>query len=194
MKDQLESLIDSKSLQAVLSAIAEICAEKAEHIRTNWQDNATARVWDQGAKRIATLADQTATSPLARLRHHVTEAIERGESVAVAGIPSAIAAHTPGPWTAAGWSSNGTPVIAKDPRKQFAREVCLVRCDFTHGSGGSPNDSADYEVATTKGNARLIAAAPELLAALVESIAVLEANGLHHAADQARAAVAKARP
>lgn len=42
----LESLIDSTNLQSVLMGLSEICGEKAEHIRTNWQDTQTARVWD----------------------------------------------------------------------------------------------------------------------------------------------------
>lgn len=37
-KEQLESLIDAKRLSKVVSLISEICSEKAEHIRDNWQD------------------------------------------------------------------------------------------------------------------------------------------------------------
>ena len=45
--ETLESLIDGANLGAVLMALSEICGEKAEHIRANWQDAATARVWDE---------------------------------------------------------------------------------------------------------------------------------------------------
>lgn len=52
-RDTLEALVDSASLGAVLEALVEICREKAEHIRTNWQDRETAHVWDTGAGRVA---------------------------------------------------------------------------------------------------------------------------------------------
>lgn len=45
-RDALESLIDSTSVVAVMQALSEICGEKAEHIRTNWQDAKLAREWD----------------------------------------------------------------------------------------------------------------------------------------------------
>jgi hypothetical protein len=43
---KLEGLVDASSLQGVLMALSEICGEKAEHIRTNWQDRGLARQWD----------------------------------------------------------------------------------------------------------------------------------------------------
>ena len=67
-----------------------------------------------------------------KLRHHVTGAIERGESQAIAGITQN--QHTPGPWR---WEDK-TLIGSND---------CFVDKD----------DAAD---------ARLIAAAPELLSAL----------------------------
>ena len=51
-KDTLEALIDATSLRAVVAAIAEIARNKAEHIRTNWQDNITAQAWDMSASRL----------------------------------------------------------------------------------------------------------------------------------------------
>jgi hypothetical protein len=55
-RDTLEALVDSANLGAVLEALVEICGEKAEHIRANWQDRETARVWDTGAGRVARAA------------------------------------------------------------------------------------------------------------------------------------------
>lgn len=43
---QLEALVDGASLQGVLMALSDICGEKAEHVRTNWQDRGLARQWD----------------------------------------------------------------------------------------------------------------------------------------------------
>ena len=48
-REQLEALIDATDLAAVLMALSEICGEKAEHIRSNWQDERTARCWDSAA-------------------------------------------------------------------------------------------------------------------------------------------------
>ena len=48
----LETLIDNADLAAVLMALSEICAEKAEHVRTQWGDNLLARYWDTAAGEI----------------------------------------------------------------------------------------------------------------------------------------------
>lgn len=48
----LESMIDRYALSGTTEALAHIASEKAEHIRENWQDNQTAKVWDDAAKRL----------------------------------------------------------------------------------------------------------------------------------------------
>ena len=45
----LEALIDRAGLCAVLQSLSTICNDKADHIRTNWQDNVTAKAWDSAA-------------------------------------------------------------------------------------------------------------------------------------------------
>lgn len=55
-KDTLEMLIDHNSLDAVLDALSVICAEKAEHLTSNWQDKAAARDWIKASN----LVDATA--------------------------------------------------------------------------------------------------------------------------------------
>jgi hypothetical protein len=60
----LESLIDSLGLEQVLTAMATVCYDKAEHIRANWQDNATAGVWDAAGRWVMALSS-----------HHVIKAI-----------------------------------------------------------------------------------------------------------------------
>ena len=52
----IEPLLDQSSLADVLLAIARVCNEKAEHLRCNWQDEASAKVWDKAAKRIDELS------------------------------------------------------------------------------------------------------------------------------------------
>jgi len=48
--DELEAMIDRHGLTHVVTGLSLICSEKAEHIRCNWQDHGTAKVWDADAK------------------------------------------------------------------------------------------------------------------------------------------------
>lgn len=50
MRDKLETIMDASSVQSMLDMMATICELKADHIRENWQDQQTARVWDQAAR------------------------------------------------------------------------------------------------------------------------------------------------
>jgi len=45
LQEQLESLIDREGLDEVLTAIEQVCSDKADHVRTNWQDHKTADWW-----------------------------------------------------------------------------------------------------------------------------------------------------
>ena len=83
--------------------------------------------------------------PLDALRHHVTGAIERGEAVAV--VEQRAATHTPGPWW---FSATGRE------RTSFA----IGAGDVEHALIGGMN--------CAENNARLVAASPDLLAALIE--------------------------
>jgi hypothetical protein len=44
-KDTLEAIIDIHTLNDVVAMLSELCAEKAEHIEENWQDEALAKQW-----------------------------------------------------------------------------------------------------------------------------------------------------
>ncbi len=57
-KDELEIMIDRSSLHEVLNALADICAEKADHIRLSYQDSVTAKPWMQASKKLSKLEDQ----------------------------------------------------------------------------------------------------------------------------------------
>lgn len=50
--EQLEKLIDRFTLPQIVAHLANICREKAQHIRENWQDERTAKVWDKNAKQL----------------------------------------------------------------------------------------------------------------------------------------------
>lgn len=50
--EQIEAIIDESSLPALMIVIEDVCHDKAEHIRSNWQDEQTASVWDCFARAI----------------------------------------------------------------------------------------------------------------------------------------------
>ena len=52
LADQLEPMLDRSCLITFLEALSMICREKAEHLRSNWQDLASAKCWDQTADAI----------------------------------------------------------------------------------------------------------------------------------------------
>jgi hypothetical protein len=56
MMAALEGFVDSHGLDAVVSALADICAEKATHVRENWQDKGLARTWDKAGTVLAKAA------------------------------------------------------------------------------------------------------------------------------------------
>jgi hypothetical protein len=43
----LEDIVDRSGLANVLGGLAYIAREKADHLRSNWQDEKSARGWDQ---------------------------------------------------------------------------------------------------------------------------------------------------
>jgi hypothetical protein len=47
--ETLEALVDKHSLAYVLELLGRVCHEKAEHLRSNWQDDVSAREWDRDA-------------------------------------------------------------------------------------------------------------------------------------------------
>jgi hypothetical protein len=47
----LEAMVDKVGLANVLYALEHICRAKADHIRENWQDDATAKTWDFDANK-----------------------------------------------------------------------------------------------------------------------------------------------
>jgi hypothetical protein len=53
----LEQYIDRAGLFGAVALLSTICAEKAEHIRTNWQDAALASKWDNAATKLANLSE-----------------------------------------------------------------------------------------------------------------------------------------
>jgi hypothetical protein len=51
-KISLEGMVDRHGLEAVIETLAEICYEKGDHLRTNWQDEKSAKSWDRMGKQL----------------------------------------------------------------------------------------------------------------------------------------------
>lgn len=58
----LEALIDRHDLARVIDALAEVCGEKADHLRENWQDNESAEVWESARVKVEALASDIAVN------------------------------------------------------------------------------------------------------------------------------------
>ncbi|MUG93629.1 hypothetical protein F7734_14855 [Scytonema sp. UIC 10036] len=50
--DILESLIDKLTLSTILEMLERICHKKAENLRTHWQDETSAKLWEKAARQI----------------------------------------------------------------------------------------------------------------------------------------------
>lgn len=55
-KTDLEIMIDQHGLNAVIVAMAAICADKADHIRSSYDDRTLAKQWDKRCTRLAHFA------------------------------------------------------------------------------------------------------------------------------------------
>ena len=60
-EETLEKLIDAYSLEEILDAIANICYEKAQHLRSAWQDPESAKTWEQDGKKIEQVSRRVAS-------------------------------------------------------------------------------------------------------------------------------------
>ena len=52
LPEYIEGFIDTHGLAALLDTIEEVCNLKAEHLRTNWQDEDSATEWEKHAEYI----------------------------------------------------------------------------------------------------------------------------------------------
>jgi hypothetical protein len=52
----LEQIIDASSIERLLELIADVCHEKAEHLRSAWQDANAAKSWERDAAKLLKLA------------------------------------------------------------------------------------------------------------------------------------------
>lgn len=52
IQEAMEEYIDKHGVTALLDQLAEVFSGKADHLRTNWQDEATAKLWDRAWKKL----------------------------------------------------------------------------------------------------------------------------------------------
>ena len=52
LAETLEALVDKHGLAEVLAALSDVCMDKAEHLRVNWQDVRSARRYDEASDRL----------------------------------------------------------------------------------------------------------------------------------------------
>ncbi|MBE9213075.1 MAG: hypothetical protein HC836_27495 [Richelia sp. RM2_1_2] len=48
----LEALIDKLTLSTVLEMLERICHKKAENLRTHWEDENSAKLWEKAARQV----------------------------------------------------------------------------------------------------------------------------------------------
>lgn len=59
--EALEALLDEYGdPEHLLDVLATIASEKADHVRSNWQDEARAKAWDKWSNRIGDFSTRTA--------------------------------------------------------------------------------------------------------------------------------------
>ena len=58
-KDYIEDMIDEHGLQHVIETISDVCYEKEQHIKENWQDIPLSATWNKAARYLFTCAMTT---------------------------------------------------------------------------------------------------------------------------------------
>jgi len=48
----LEGLVDTLTLSTVLEMLERICHKKAENLRTHWEDENSAKLWEKAARQV----------------------------------------------------------------------------------------------------------------------------------------------
>ena len=57
-KYELEQIIDKIGIPKICFLIADVCNEKADHVRSNWQDNNISKIWEHDANMFNNLANR----------------------------------------------------------------------------------------------------------------------------------------
>lgn len=52
LQSKMESLLDAYGLTEMINALITVCYDKADHVRTNWQDENMGKAWDYTARQL----------------------------------------------------------------------------------------------------------------------------------------------
>jgi hypothetical protein len=58
-QDNLEEIVDALGVKGTLEALAQVCFDKSEHLASNWQDEASAKVYSNVGSAINKFAYKT---------------------------------------------------------------------------------------------------------------------------------------
>ena len=58
-QEQVEFLMDRLTLRGLLDLVAQVCHEKADHLRANWQDESAGHAWERAEQ----IIDKMTTNP-----------------------------------------------------------------------------------------------------------------------------------
>ncbi|MEA5565472.1 MULTISPECIES: hypothetical protein [unclassified Anabaena] len=58
-KEDIKAMLDSMSVVDVLRIMSQICYEKAEYLRTDYQDSETARAWEKVGRAVGKIKIKT---------------------------------------------------------------------------------------------------------------------------------------
>ncbi|QLE59485.1 hypothetical protein FD725_21950 [Nostoc sp. TCL26-01] len=58
-EDDIKALLDSMNLSDILKIMSQICYEKAQCLRTDWQDLETARDWEKVGRAVGKIKIKT---------------------------------------------------------------------------------------------------------------------------------------
>lgn len=57
-QNRLEEIVDAIGMEQTLENLSAVCFEKANHLRSNWQDSTASRLWDGVGRRIMAMASR----------------------------------------------------------------------------------------------------------------------------------------
>lgn len=58
LENEIEKLVDASSVQSIIEALAVVCYEKAEHIRSSYNDKPLARQWEKNGNLVIKLSSK----------------------------------------------------------------------------------------------------------------------------------------
>ena len=61
-RDQLEEILDHCALDTLIYMLSEVCALKAEHLESNWQDAKSAKLWSRAGRYLDSASQNVAVS------------------------------------------------------------------------------------------------------------------------------------